>query len=70
MARFNLNFFKKSFFLKKFSMLSMYSQTFVFNNKLNMHISKNIKKVLYTLRVKKYGAKRRSLSVIKYFALY
>jgi hypothetical protein len=25
---------------------------------------------LYTLRVKKYGAKRRSLSVIKYFALY
>jgi hypothetical protein len=72
MARFSLIFLKKSFLLKKFSVLSIYSQSMVFNNKLNMHISKNIKKVLRIFKKKKYkGDKsKRYLSVIKYFSLY
>jgi hypothetical protein len=70
MAHFNLQFFKKSFFLKKFSMLSAYSQCVVFNNRFNMRISKNIKKVLYTLRYTKYKTRKKYLSIIKYFSLY
>jgi hypothetical protein len=68
-AYFNLNFFRKKLFLKKFSMLSTYSHSFVFNNRLNIHISKNVKKVLHTLQ-KKYKGGKNYLSIIKYFSLY
>ena len=70
---FDLKFIKKKLYFSKYSQLSKYKYEFMFNNKLNIYVSKNIKNVLCSLKKAKKKNKymiKKLKNIIKYFTLY
>jgi small subunit ribosomal protein S2 len=70
---FDLKFIKKKLYFFKYNQLSKYKHQFMFKNKLNLNVSRNIKNVLSSLNRRKKNNNyfiKKLKNITKYFILY